>query len=308
MPAKGQSGRIYSDREILDDIVYPSMKAETLWSIGPTPEQVFPVRHATSPHFRRFRASAFVHRIDAPRPRSEAHTKCIAFLLRKVQEGGIKVTTPTFEFGVRAPDGQVVLEVRKEHYRWWSDKGGTRIAVGYGRYIQPDLCGRIAQADSFAASMRWPNLIVEVIDTHYPEEGTFYELLRLSTKNHIVVLHFIRAPSFSSYWSQLLTPERARPILRAVHLLIDGNVVINGQPLEDSNAPPQDRSMFSLWYADFCEATLKPALVAKNNPPNRVHPARDRPDDAEQNLGPSATSNESKTAPSGPPQGRASTG
>ena len=163
----------------------------------------------------------------------------------------------------------MILNVGKDHYRWWSDAGGTRIAVGYGRYIQPDLCGRLAQSDAFNASLKWPSLIVEVIDTHYPEENTFYELLKLSTQNHVVVLHFIRAPHFSSYWSQLETPDNRHPVLRAVHLLIDGNVVINGDPLSDEKAPPQDRAKFSSWYVNFAVNIFKPAVSVKNDPPTR---------------------------------------
>ena len=72
---------------------------------GVVQEQVFPVRHATSPHFRRFRANAFKQLVDQSRPRSEAHKKCIAFMLRHLSDRGVKLTTPTFEMGVRSADG-----------------------------------------------------------------------------------------------------------------------------------------------------------------------------------------------------------
>lgn len=272
MKAKGESGREYQDSDISDKDLYNLMKEDVLWSVGSVIEQVFPVRHPTSPHFRRFRASAYQKVVDERKPRSHAHKKCIEFMLRNLEERGVRITTPTFENGKRDANGQVLLKVAKGVYNWWSDIKGTRIPVGYGRYIQPDLCGRLASGDAFAPSLKFPNLIVEVIDTHYPEEGTLFELLKLSTMNHVVALHFIRAPSFSSYWSQVDTPTSGLATIRVVHLLVDGNLVVNGTP--EKNAPPTDRASFSAWYAGRAKSLLDEALVRKSSPPPSAPPSK----------------------------------
>ncbi|MGM9481836.1 hypothetical protein ACS5PN_11690 [Roseateles sp. NT4] len=248
------------------------MKADVLWRVGPIQEQVFPVRHPTSPYFQRFRVSAFEKPVDEPKVRSDLHKRCINFLIRKVVERGLVVCTPTFDGEVRTADGQVLLDVAAGQYSWWSDTRGTRIPVGYGRYIQPDLCGRLATGDAFAPSMRWPSVIIEVIDTHYPEEGTLFELLKLSTQNHVVALHFIRA-SFSSYWSQLYTPEQEKVRLRVVHLLVNGNFVTNGEPLDEKLAPPADRKQFSAWYGAFRDNTFKRIMDRKDETKDYSAPA-----------------------------------
>jgi len=265
MPARGQSGREYLDTDIADEAKYRLMKDDTLWTIGAEEEQVFPVRHPTKPYFRRFRVTPFRQLIDGRKERSETHKKCIDFLLRNIRDRGLKLSTPTFENDARTADGQVLLNVAKGHYQWWSDTNGTRIPIGFGRYIQPDLCGRLANGDAFAPSLKWPSLIIEVIDTHFPEENTLFELLKLSTQNHIVALHFIRARAYSSYWSQLETPEGKRPTLRVVHLLVDGNLVVNGVPYEEKRAPPSDRAAFARWYAGFKSVELARITAAKKD-------------------------------------------
>lgn len=267
MPAMGQSGRKYQDSDILVKSEYDLMKEDVLWSVGAVKEQVFPVRHPTSPHFRRFRVGACIHLVDAQKQRSVTHMKCIEFMLKHVRGAGIRLSTPTFENGLRDANGQVLLDVPEGNYSWWSDTSGTRIPVGYGRYIQPDLCGRVTTGDAFAPTLRFPNLIIEIIDTHYPEEGTLYELIKLSTQNHVVALYFIKAPGFSSYWSQLETPLKKRPTIRAVHLLVDGSLVLNGipHPIE----PPTDRKQFSNWYVNTAKPLLDDAIARKNRP----HPA-----------------------------------
>jgi len=264
MPAKGKSGRTYSESDIAIGWKHQQMMGDILWRVGPEREQVFPVRHPTSPYFKRFRGSAFKEAVDGPKVRSDLHKRCISFLLRAIETRGLVLSTPTFEGDVRTADGQVLLNVNVGEYQWWSDTRGTRIPVGYGRYIQPDLCGRIAVGDAFAPSLRAPSVIVEVIDTHYPEENTLFELLKLSTQNFVVALHFIRAPGFSSYWSRLITSDTQQAKLRVVHLLADGNFVTNGEPLGECLAPPTDRKQFSAWYAAFKEDTFKRIMDKKD--------------------------------------------
>jgi hypothetical protein len=267
MPAIGESGTEYVERDICEPDKYIEMQRDTLW-LPDHSAQVFPVRHPTSPHFRRFRSDVYRVRVGR-KERSEAHAKCIAFLIRNLKANAFQLSTPTFTDGVRSPDGQVFLKAKKDTYDWWSDSKGTRIPIGNGRYIQPDLCGRRRIPDAFHATLKWPNVIVEVIDTHYPEQETLFELLKLSTQNFVVMLHFIRGPSFSSYYSRLeVDDDRGLVKLRDVLLLIDGEVLMNGTARADK-VRLTNSADFALWYTAFEADVLLNVMRTKDRPPTR---------------------------------------
>lgn len=262
MPAVGQdTGRTYYEHEILDPDLFALMRTEPLWLKG-TADQVTPVRRADAPNFRRFSLDGCRTRVGAGPEADTAHNRCIEFLLRNLQDRELILSTPTFEDGTRDAEGQVLLNTRKTgKYSWWSDRSGTRIPVGGGRYIQPDLCGRLGAPLAFHATNKAPNIIIEVIKHHYPDEPTMLELLRLSERNHIVVLLFMGETSYGSRYCRLLT-ETNDPFvrLRPVMVLTGGTVVMNGN-VEPPSPPPLLSEGFDVWFAALEQRQLLPVMA-----------------------------------------------
>lgn len=261
MPAIGRyTGREYSEPDILVPARYLEMLDEPLTK-KETKELVVPVRRRDAPCFRRLAVNPYGVKVGRGE-RDPRHNECIDYLLARLNDerGEFVISTPTFVDGERIADGQIFLRSRKAGvYRWWSDAKGTRIPVGNGRYIQPDLCGRLADGEHFHAHAKAPNVIIEVIQTHYPERETMLELLRLSEKNHLVVLVFMGQRSYGSRYSRIdVFEEQFRMVLRPVIVLLGGNSVKNGEPYEP--APNLDGTGFDEWYATYEQKVLLRAM------------------------------------------------
>jgi len=263
----------YTKNEYLEsDILTPrygAMSSEPL-RLKDTKEQVIAVRRHGAPHFRRIAPNAYRHRIRDRAEPDPRHNHCIDFLLRRLNDerGHFTICTPTFDDdGTRDPDGQTFVRSAKTgRYRWWSDSKGTRIPVGLGRYIQPDLCGQPVEPKNFHAHSSAPNVIIEVIQSHYPEKATMLELLRLSEKNHLVVFIFMGERHYGSRYSRIETDEDAFKMnLRPVIVLLGGNSVQNGVPYKSvprlySHDEDPEKMDYDSWYDTYERETLMKAM------------------------------------------------
>lgn len=226
------------------------MRNEPLALINESDTLVRPIRRKDAPHFRRLSESIFVDRIG----RSESdptHEECIKFLVRKLQNNRLRITTPTFdEKGKRERDGQTLHEaVSSSTYLWWHKAADCRIPAGKRRYIQPDICGRDPSA--FWPGAKNKNVIIEVIQTHAPEEDTFFQLLELSAVNYLVLFYFIAPEVFKTQYSQYYE-NGSELIIRTTHYLMDGEPYKNGEVTGPKKSAGQtDREWLSHIYANY---------------------------------------------------------
>ncbi|EBO9197612.1 hypothetical protein R259_22225, partial [Salmonella enterica] len=88
-----------------------------------------------------------------------------------------------------------------------------------------------------------PNIIIEVIRTHYPERDTFQKLLELSKTNHHVYFYFIEEGNKKSKLNSL-SVKNGILTLRVSHYLIGGQLYKNG----NSYAPKDEKESFEHWY------------------------------------------------------------
>jgi hypothetical protein len=95
-----------------------------------------------------------------------------------------------------------------KRYEWWRKASDCRIPFADERYIQPDICGR--DVASFYPGAHNRSVIIEVIQTHYPEEETFFRLLQLSKQNRLVVFYFIALESYQAPIIAMTFPRKVK--------------------------------------------------------------------------------------------------
>jgi hypothetical protein len=261
MPAIGQTtGSRYLETEIFVNAIYLKMMGEPLYLENEPEITVRPIRRKDAPHFRRDSKNIFKTRIDT-RESDPTHNELIKYLVSGLQRTKLVVSCPTFdEDKTRNPDGQTLhAELPTDQYLWWEDGGACRVPIGGARYIQPDICGRSIRSLFPAAKNR--SVIIEVIQTHIPEQETFFSLLDLSKYNFIVLFYFVAPGSRKTQYSQcFVSPSETK--IRVSHYLLDGQVFNTGgetlrrersdddwythlkatyfgTPLRDKKAPPQ---------------------------------------------------------------------
>lgn len=221
MPATGSlTGTVYQDAHILDNTLYPAMRAETL--LNSNDELVVPVRNQGHPHFRRIGALSFGTRIG----RSEAdpaHNKCVDEILGKLTAtNGVEICVYVFD-EIGRPHPQVIFSALPGSDYRWVKEGDARVAFSDGSYIQPDIAGR--DASKFFPRSSCPNIIIEVIRTHEPDLETFKRLYELSKANTIVVFYFINDEEWRTKLNHVLNdvnPFR----LRISRYMVNGSVYV----------------------------------------------------------------------------------
>lgn len=230
MPARGQrTGRLYQKEEIFIDSAYAAMMVESLYLEDEPDVLVTPIRRQGSPHWRR--ENTALYRIAVERRESDpTHDRCIAELCEALRSKKLSVWSTDFL------DSKVQWKAYLLHqeglgglYHWWKDDAGCRVPVGQGRFIQPDICGRSASV--FFPTGKAKSVVVEVINTHIPERGTFYALLELSQYHHLVLFYYVAPGSSQSQYSRRSISETEVEISVA-HYLLDGKVYRNGKEVE----------------------------------------------------------------------------
>ncbi len=224
MAARGcVSGREYSVANIFDDAVYPRMKEEPL--LNALDELVVPVRKVGAPHFRRMGKASFGKRIGRTE-NNPTHNECVRVLHEQLSDTDVtRVSISTYLFSEGAREEQVIFSTLPgSDYRWFME-ADARIAFENDTYIQPDLSGR--DANRFFPRASCPNIIIEVIRTHEPEEETFNRLYELSRTNTLVVFYVIGEGSRGGKLNNFRR-NGEELTLRISHYLIAGQPYVNG--------------------------------------------------------------------------------
>jgi hypothetical protein len=246
MPAIGkETKRKYFEAEILDPNILGMMRVEVLSAEDDEESVVVPVRHATTPHFRTLARGAYRTRVGVTE-KNTSHDDCIDVLKRRLTGKPVGLRTMVFASG---NEHFVLLEPSKDSsYAWYKE---ARIPLEGGRYIQSDLCGRDTLA--FSSGTTNPAIIIEVVQTHLPEQETFYALLNISKRNTFVGFYFIgperEFSKFNSTKSIKKNDETVKVYLRFAYYLIDGVFYENGTPV-DREAGIDDATWYQTLMAD----------------------------------------------------------
>lgn len=220
------SRKTFQTWEIDDHARYAEMTSEPLVDINDTP--LAAVRKKGSPHFRRLDKGAQLRQLPKAEP-SIRHKNTIASLLSALQIGGRDISIFTYVFGeddTEDKSEQTLFSLNgSSEFRWYSE---SPIQFEDFSYIQPDISGR--DTSRMAPTRGRPAVIIEVIDTHFPEPETFEKLMSLSRSSYHV--YFLVMGTFQLDHAQRLykfplktdVPFR----MRTAWALINGELVRNG--------------------------------------------------------------------------------
>lgn len=219
MSATGSTtGTLYLDTDILDNKLYPTMRAETL--LNASDELVVPVRNQNHPHFRRIGAVSFGSRVGASEVHP-AHNRSVDEILNELRTANnIDLCVYVFDENKVRHTQVIFSTLPNSNYRWGKE-GDARVAFSDGRYIQPDIAGR--DANKFFPRSSCPNIIIEVIRTHEPDLDTFKKLYELSKASTIVVFCFITDDDWKTKLNHVI-PNPNRFVFRISRYMINGSV------------------------------------------------------------------------------------
>lgn len=240
MPRGLISGRDYSEFDIFDQTLYPRMKEEPL--LDEDDCIVVPVRNENCPHFRRIGDPSFGKKLDRTE-NNPTHDDCVNYLYDELNNKNIKtVKFLTFVFAKNGKyEEQVIFSPTNDSdFQWYKEKD-ARISFHEGSYIQPDIGGR--DRNKFSPRSAYPNIIIEVVRTHYPDKDTFQKLLELSKTNYHIYFYFINEGNKSSKLNRLSVINNVLKI-RVSHYLIGGQLYKNG----NFYAPKKEDESFEHWY------------------------------------------------------------
>ncbi|USX27268.1 hypothetical protein NHH73_02905 [Oxalobacteraceae bacterium OTU3CINTB1] len=262
MPAIGQeTGSTFLEADILNPVIFAKMRGEQLHDDVDANALVVPVRNKLKPHFRVL--AKYPERSRTGKGESnETHTKAIDFLLRRLKSN-TRVALTTYVFG-ESIEVQTIYKTPKPTeevpgYHWWSE---ARIPVDSTHYIQPDICGR-GNAD-FMPNRRAPGIIIEVIQTHYPDEATFIHLLALSRRNFFVLFYFVRIDARGSKFSGVDSAIPGLLQIRSAYWLDNGVFFKNGEAMPGNGKPEAQ------WYREICALYFDKAMASKNQIPPKA--------------------------------------
>ncbi|WP_287881876.1 hypothetical protein [Aquitalea sp.] len=257
------SRRPYSEAQILDGRVYPQMKAEPL--ANEDGALVVPVRNKNRPHFRRLGDASFRTRVGTTE-NDPTHKKVVSWLRGTLQENKLKIITKVFDDETPRASGEganyeeqvIFLLEEPARYRWFTESE-CRVAFDGGSYIEPDIAGR--DTTVFFPRVGHESVIIEVIQTHYPDFGTFFRLLSLSSLGHIVVLYFVAPDQLDSRYNRYRIDDKVATMeLRPAYYLAQGHVFKNGREWI-RRAGQSDKD----WYAYLETSYFRVAMEGKKD-------------------------------------------
>ncbi|WP_445010889.1 hypothetical protein [Vreelandella stevensii] len=234
------SGREYLEEHIFDSHLYPRMKKEPL--LNDDGCLVVPVRNENAPHFRRIGSPSFGKRLGRDE-NNPTHDNCVKFLFDELTSDQItRVRFSTYVFNDnRKFEEQVIFEPLQESEYLWFMENDCRVSFSDETYIKPDLSGR--DSSKFFPRAAYPNVVLEVIRTHIPDQKTFQKLLELSKCNHHIYFYFIAESKDRSRINHFKTEEKIFTI-RVSHYLIGGKLFRNGKEFHSQRA----NESFEEWY------------------------------------------------------------
>lgn len=234
------SGREYTEEHIFDPRLYPRMKEEPL--LNEDDCLVVPVRNENAPHYRRIGSPSFGKRLGRDE-NNPTHDDCVKFLFDELNDDEIsKVRFSTYVFNDnRQYEEQVVFEPLHESEYLWFMENDCRVPFSDETYIKPDLAGR--DSSKFFPRAAYPNVVLEVIRTHIPDQTTFQKLFELSKCNHHIYFYFIAEGKDRSKINHFRVDDGVLTI-RVSHYLIGGKLFRNGEEFY----PQREDESFEEWY------------------------------------------------------------
>lgn len=219
------SGRDYTENDIFDPRLYPRMKEEPLLNSDDC--LVVPVRNENAPHFRRIGNPSFGTRLGRDE-NNPTHDECVKYIFDELNDDKIKdIQFSTYVFNDKKQhEEQVIFKpINSKNYSWFMEKD-CRTAFSDDTYIKPDLAGR--DATKFSPTSAYPNVILEIIRTHIPNQETFKKLFELSKCNYHIYFYFIAEGNNTSKINNLRNKGNTLSI-RTSHYLIGGKLFKNGR-------------------------------------------------------------------------------
>jgi hypothetical protein len=239
-----QSKRLYQASEIDDHARYAEMTAEPLVDANDTP--LAAVRKKGSPHFRRLDKGTPLRQLGKAE-RSDRHKKTIDVILKGLQICGrdISIFTNVFdEDDGKNPSEQTLFALgTSSDFRWYSENS---IIFDDFTYIQPDISGK--DISRMAPTRGRPGVIIEVIDTHFPEPETFEKLMALSRSSYHVYFLVMGAYPVDHAQKMYKYPIRNDvPFrMRTAWALLNGELVRNGVARTLKSSTPELRAREAL--------------------------------------------------------------
>ncbi|MFY0677344.1 MAG: hypothetical protein JXR18_08680 [Neptuniibacter sp.] len=241
MPIGVISGRGYSEQDIFDARLYPRMKEEPLLNADDC--IVVPVRNENAPHFRRVGNPSFGKRLG-PEENNPTHDDCVQFLFDELTGADVEnVKFSTYVFNDNGKfEEQVVFQPLPDSEYLWFMEDDCRTAFSDETYIKPDISGR--DSSKYFPRSVFPNIILEIVRTHIPDEKTFQKLVELSKCNHQVYFYFIAEGNDRSRINHFKYENR-NFIIRISHYLIGGKLFKNGEEVYSR----KKGESFEKWYS-----------------------------------------------------------
>lgn len=219
------SGKDFKAHQINNSACYAEMTSEPL--VDAHDNLLAAVRHKKTPYFRHLSDSKL--QLLPRDERSVRHNEVIQQLLSLLSAATTDVSIFTYVFeddGTESKYEQTLFAMnRSADFRWYAE---SQIQFDDFTYIQPDLCGR--DTSRMAPTRTRPGIIIEVIDSHFPEPETFEKLMELSRCSYHV--YFLVMGEFRLHHAQKLYKfpiQKNCPFrLRSAWALINGELVKNG--------------------------------------------------------------------------------
>ena len=264
------SSRTYTEDQIFNGAAYAQMKAEPL--SNEEGALVVPVRNKKRPHFRRIGDATFRNRIGATEV-DPTHKRVVSWLKKNLQANRLRIVTWVFDDTESQESSNQIEHEEQEssnqigheeqviffsskatQYRWFSENE-CRVAFEGGGYIVPDIAGRDLAA--FSPSAGHETVIVEVIQTHYPDQDTFFRLLALSSVGHLVIFYFVAPEKWTSKFNRCDIKNGVID-LRPAYYLAQGRVFKNGREWNRCKNQSNER-----WYSYLKSNYFKHAMENK---------------------------------------------
>lgn len=136
---------------------------------------------------------------------------------------------------------QVIFEPLQDSQYLWFMENNCRVAFCDETYIKPDIAGR--DSSKFFPRAAYPNVVLEVVRTHIPDQRTFQKLFELSKCNNHIYFYFIAEGQNSSKINHFRLDGDVLTI-RVSHYLIGGKIYRNGEEFYSQ----RDNESFEDWY------------------------------------------------------------
>ena len=115
-------------------------------------------------------------------------------------------------------------------YIWYTDPS-TQIAIEPATCIRPDIVGIDRTRLNRTATN--PSIIIEVVHHHWPDESTWFNLVKLSRMNYLVVFYFVQKDIKISSLANSARSNEGRFTIVANHYLVGGTFYADGNPEAD---------------------------------------------------------------------------